>query len=86
IWGDRGNDTIQGGAGADVFSIFGEAGIDRILDFNRAEGDLVRVEAGYTYTVAQSGADVVVSVSGGAQLVLVGRTLAALGDGWITGG
>ncbi|ACG79166.1 hypothetical protein PHZ_c2757 [Phenylobacterium zucineum HLK1] len=86
IWGDRGNDTIEGGAGADIFFVFGEAGTDRVLDFNAAEGDVVRVEAGYTYSAAQVGADVVVSVGGGAQVVLVGRTLAALGDGWLVGG
>ena len=86
IWGDRGNDTIEGGAGADIFFVFGEAGTDRVLDFNAAEGDVVRVEAGYTYSAAQVGADVVVSVGGGAQVVLAGRTLAALGDGWLVGG
>lgn len=84
IWGDRGNDTIEGGAGADIFFVFGEAGTDRVLDFNAAEGDVVRV--GYTYSAAQVGADVVVSVGGGAQVVLVGRTLAALGDAWLVGG
>jgi Ca2+-binding RTX toxin-like protein len=83
IWGDRGDDTISGGGGADVFSIFGEAGIDRILDFNAAEGDRLKVEAGYTYTTAQVGADVLVSVSGGAQAVLVGVQLGGLPAGWI---
>jgi len=83
IWGDRGNDTIEGGAGADLFSVFGEAGIDRVLDFNRAEGDRVHVEAGYTYTTAQVGADVVISVSGGAQMTLVGVQLSALTGDWI---
>ncbi|MCR5876272.1 calcium-binding protein [Phenylobacterium sp. J426] len=86
IWGDRGNDTISGGAGADIFSIFGEAGIDRILDFSVAEGDRLRIEAGYTYTTAQVGADVVVTLSGGAQAVLVGVDLNALGSGWIITG
>lgn len=86
IWGDRGDDTISGGGGADIFGIFGEAGNDRILDFSAAEGDRLRVEPGYTYTVAQVGADVVVSISGGAQAVLVGTNLTALGESWIIGG
>ncbi|MCR5873473.1 hypothetical protein LRS10_04310 [Phenylobacterium sp. J426] len=66
--------------------MFGEAGLDRILDFNFGEGDRLRVEAGYTWTTAQVGADVVVSVSGGASVVLVGVSLSALGEGWIFGG
>jgi Ca2+-binding RTX toxin-like protein len=86
MWGDRGQDTITGGAGADAFSIFGEADLDRILDFNAAEGDRLHVEAGYTYTVAQVAGDVVVSVSGGAQAMLVGVTLSALPSDWIFAG
>jgi Ca2+-binding RTX toxin-like protein len=81
--GDRGDDTISGGAGADVFNTFGGAGIDRVLDFNLAEGDRVRVEAGSTYTVAQVGADVVISVSGGAEMTLVGVQLTSLTGDWI---
>ena len=85
IWGDRGDDTIRGGAGADTFGIFGEAGTDRILDFNAAEGDRIRVDPGYTFTTAQVGADVVVTISGGgAQAILVGVQLSALPDGWIS--
>jgi Ca2+-binding RTX toxin-like protein len=83
IWGDRGDDTISGGAGADVFSIFGEAGLERILDFNVGEGDRLRIEAGYTYSTSQVGADVVVTLSGGAQAVLVNANLSSLGSSWI---
>ena len=81
--GDKGDDTITGGAGADTFNSFGDAGIDRVLDFNRAEGDRVRLDPGSTYTAAQVGADTVVMVTGGAQVVLVGVTLASLGNDWI---
>jgi len=84
--GDRDNDTITGGLGADTFHSFGEAGIDRVTDFNRAQGDRVLLDPGTTYTVAQSGADTVVSMSGGGQLILVGVSMSSLADGWITVG
>lgn len=81
--GDRGDDTLWGGSGADSFHTWGAAEVDRIMDFNRAEGDRVLVSEGASFTYAQSGADVVVSLSGGAQLVLVGVSLASLTEGWI---
>lgn len=81
--GDRGDDTIWGGTGADTFYIFGEAGLDRVMDFNRAEGDRVLIDRGTAYSTAQVGADTVISISGGAQMVLVGVSQASLEPGWI---
>ena len=81
--GDLGDDTLSGGAGADVFNSFGEAGIDRVLDFSRAEGDRVRLEPGSTYTVSQQGADTVVEITGGGRVVLVGVSMASLTGDWI---
>jgi len=81
--GDLGDDTLTGGSGADVFSSFGAAGLDRIVDFNLAEGDRVRLDPGSTYTVNQQGADVVVEVTGGARVVLVGVNMTALTGNWI---
>jgi serralysin len=81
--GDRGDDTITGGAGADIFSTFQDAGIDRITDFNFAEGDRVHFETPTTYTVSQVGADVVIAMGAGHQMVLAGVQLASLGSGWI---
>lgn len=81
--GDRGADTMWGGAGADSFYAFGDSGIDRVMDFVRAQGDRVLVGEGATYSYAQVGDDVVVSLSGGAQMILVGVNLASLTDGWI---
>jgi len=81
--GDRDSDTISGGAGADIFHTFGEAGIDRVLDFSRAEGDRVQLDPGTTYSVAQVGADTVISMGGGAQMTLVNVNMASLTEGWI---
>lgn len=81
--GDRGDDLISGGWGADLFHVFGEAGRETILDFNRADGDRIQVMAGYTWSASQVGADTVVDLSGGARVVLVGVQLASLDPGWI---
>ena len=84
--GDLGSDTISGGAGADIFHTWGAAGLDRVTDFNLAEGDRVQVDIGTVYTVAQVGADTVISMTGGAQMVLVGVQTSSLSGGWIFAG
>ncbi len=83
VSGDRGNDTETGGAGADIFHSFSGAGLDRVLDFNAAEGDRVMLDPGTTWSVSQVGADTVVDMGGGDQLVLVGVQMSALPSGWI---
>ncbi len=83
--GDRGSDTLTGGLGADIFHTFSQAGLDRVTDFNRAQGDRVMVDPGTQYTVAQSGADVVIDMGGGNQMVLAGVQMSALTGDWIFG-
>lgn len=84
IWGDRGNDTISGGAGADTFVIFAGGGIDKILDFSAGQGDRVVVENGSAYTIRQAGADAVIDLGGGDQMILVGVSTSSLPAGWIS--
>jgi Ca2+-binding RTX toxin-like protein len=83
ISGDRGNDTVYGGAGADWFHGSQDQGVDRIMDFNIAEGDRLLLDPGTIYTVDQSGSDVVINMGGGNYMVLVGAQLSSLGSGWI---
>lgn len=82
--GDRGDDTIYGGSGADTFHSFGDAGIDRVVDFNRAEGDKIALDVGTTYTIAQVGGDTVISMGGGGQLILVGVQSTTLTGAWLS--
>jgi Ca2+-binding RTX toxin-like protein len=86
ISGDRGEDTMVGNSGADIYHSFGEAGLDLVLGFSRAEGDRVLLDAGTQYEVAQVGADTVITMVGGGRMVLFGVSLAFLDAGWITVG
>ena len=76
--GDRGNDTITGGPGADLFHGSQDAGIDKVLDFSVAEGDRVQLDPGTTYTVSQVGADTVLDMGGGNQMILMGVQMSSL--------
>ncbi len=83
VSGDRGNDTISGGAGADLFHGSQDAGIDRVIDFSVAEGDRVMLDPGTTYTLSQVGADTVLDMGGGNQMILVGVQASTLPAGAI---
>jgi Ca2+-binding RTX toxin-like protein len=86
VSGDRGDDTMTGGAGADIFHSFGESGLDRITDFSLAQGDRVQLDPGTTYSLSQVGADTVISMTGGGQVILVGVSMSSLTGAWITVG
>ncbi len=75
---------MTGGTGADVFHIFTGAGVDRVTDFNRSEGDRVVLDDTTAYSVGLVGNDAVITING-AEMILVGVSLSSLTDGWIGG-
>src|SRR6185369_374038 len=83
VSGDRGDDTVSGGAGADRFHGSQDAGIDRVLDFNAAEGDRVMLDPGVQYLVIQSGADTEIDMGSGNQMILENTQLSSLPTGWL---
>src|SRR5262249_8028647 len=83
ISGDRGNDTETGGAGADIFHSFSGAGVDRVLGFNVGEGDRGMLDPGTSFTVSQVGADTVIDMGNGDQVILVGVQASSLPPGTI---
>lgn len=85
VSGDKGDDTVTGGSGADTFHTFGDAGIDRVTDFNLSEGDRVQLDPGTHYSVSQVGADTVIDMTGGGKMILVGVSMSSLTGNWIFG-
>jgi Ca2+-binding RTX toxin-like protein len=86
VSGDKGADTMSGGSGADIFHSSIGAGIDKVMDFSRIQGDYVLLDAGSTYAVAQSGADTIVTLGAqgaGDEVILVGVSMSSLTNGWI---
>jgi serralysin len=83
LWGDRGNDTVTGGAGADQFHTFAGAGLDRITDFNGFEGDRIVIDDDTTYTISQSGSDMLITLATGDVVTLAGTTPNGLQLSWI---
>lgn len=72
--GDRGSDTLSGGAGADIFYAFAGSGVERILDFNYAEGDRVQLFGTRPQSIVVSGNSTIITTVDGDEIVLVGVT------------
>jgi Ca2+-binding RTX toxin-like protein len=83
INGMGGDDFLSGGNGDDTFHAFSGAGMDVVTDFHASEGDRVQLDAGTTYTLSQQGADTIVDMGNGDELVLKNVTLSSLPNGWI---
>ena len=84
LFGDLGNDSMTGGSGADLFHFAVGGGVDLVTDFSVAAGDRIQLDGAPAYTVAQIGADTVISVgTGGDQIVLANVQSITLGPGSI---
>lgn len=85
--GDKGDDVLIGGAGADLFSFVNGAGRDVIADFSHAQGDHIRLSAAQAADfqalfgkMAMVGADTVISLDG-LTIVLAGVPMSSLTSG-----
>lgn len=81
--GDLGTDVLTGGLGGDTFYFFAGGGVDRVNDFNYADGDRVLLAPGTTWSVERLGIDTIVRVGLFDQLVLVGVDATGLPSDWI---
>ena len=60
--------------------------VDTIEERNTCpEDDRVQLDPGTVFTVSQSGADTVINMTGGGQMILVGIAMSSLTPGWIFG-
>ncbi|RAK57387.1 alginate O-acetyltransferase AlgX-related protein [Phenylobacterium deserti] len=82
LTGGKDDDEVWGGPGADIFNAFPGAGLEVVMDFNIADGDLVRLDAGTSWEARQEGADTVIYIDG-AKMVLKGVRLDSLPPAWI---
>ena len=78
-----GNDTLTGGTGPDTYHSFSGAGIDLVTNFSFAKGDHVQLDAGTAYSLHQSGADTIVDMGYGDEVILQNVQLSSLPSGWI---
>ena len=86
ISGDLGHNTETGGAGPDTFHSFAAVGLDLVTNFSQAKGDHVQLDPGTAYAVSQVGADTVINMVGGGEVVLQGVLMTSLHPGWIVVG
>jgi Ca2+-binding RTX toxin-like protein len=82
--GDLGNDTETGGTGPDLFHGSQTIGMDEITNFSYAKGDRVELDPGTNVvSETQVGANTVIDMGGGNQMVLDNVQLSTLPSDWI---
>jgi Ca2+-binding RTX toxin-like protein len=70
--GDLGNDIMFGGNGADRFALTAGGGADWVADFRFQDGDRILLAPGTTYTASTYQNQVLISLSDGSSIGLVG--------------
>jgi len=81
LYGGGGQDVLIGGAGADTFIVVKGQGNDVVQDFSAADGDVVRLSAGYVSFaqvqahMTQAGADVKLDLGGADGLIFRNATV-----------
>ncbi|MBQ9497943.1 MAG: hypothetical protein IJR52_10295, partial [Selenomonadaceae bacterium] len=66
------NQTVSGGAGADIFIYAASGGKEKITDFSANDTLKIGADGDGTYSTVTSGSDVIVSTDDGGQITLVG--------------
>jgi serralysin len=56
-----------------------------VLNFDQTHGDRVMLDPGTAFTVSQVGADTVIDMGIGNEMILVGVQMSTLTSGWIFG-
>ena len=83
LWGNEGNDTIAGGAGADRYVFAAASGNDQVNGFAFSEGDRLDL-SGQTFTLGTSAdGDVLLTLSGGGTIELNGIAPASFSPGFL---
>lgn len=81
--GDRASDTITGGGGADIFYGFSGTALDYVTDFSIVQGDRIQLAPGSTYALRQDGANAVIDLGQGDQIVLADIQASSLTGNWL---
>jgi len=82
--GDLGDDVLVGGPGADQFLFRAGSGLDRVADFNPAEGDRIVLPGGTAYTLVDVNGEAVLDLGGGDRLTLTAVGFSSFNTGWVT--
>jgi Ca2+-binding RTX toxin-like protein len=81
--GGRGNDTLTGGSGSDIFVFAADDGLDVITDFEVGRDKIEFTTSGLDYsdlTITQSGSNVRINYDDDDRITLNGISLSALND------
>ena len=76
--GGSGNDRLKGGLGADTFVV--SSGIDRLMDLQLAQGDVIEIAGNLEYELVTKGRNVHLLLDDGSKTLIRNMTVSALED------